>query len=80
MPTLRPLALTLTLLAVGFRASGADAPTIGTTQILKWKDGKKAAFTLGFDDSAPSQLAHVVPELERRKIVGTGTLGTGNKH
>jgi len=51
----------------------------GETQILKWKDGKKAAFMLAFDDSAPSQLKNVVPELEKRKIVGNFYLVTGNK-
>lgn len=56
-------------------AQGAD----GDTQILKWKDGKKAAFMLAFDDSAPSQLKNVVPELEKRKIVGNFYLVTGNK-
>lgn len=49
------------------------------TQVLKWKDGKKAAFMLAFDDSAPSQLKNVVPELEKRKIVGNFYLVTGNK-
>ena len=48
------------------------------TEILKWKDGKKAAFMLAFDDSAPSQLKNVVPELEKRKIVGNFYLVTGN--
>ena len=56
-----------------------SAADIGTTQILQWKDGKKAVIMLGFDDSAPSQLEHVVPELEKRKIVGTFYLVTGNK-
>lgn len=56
------------------------ASSAGTeTQVLKWKDGKKAVIMLGFDDSAPSQLEHVVPELEKRKIVGTFYLVTGNK-
>lgn len=55
-------------------ASAAD----GDTQVLKWKDGKKAAFMLAFDDSAPSQLKNVVPELEKRKIVGNFYLVTGN--
>ncbi|MDB6006095.1 MAG: Polysaccharide deacetylase [Prosthecobacter sp.] len=49
-----------------------------STQILKWKDGKKAVFMLAFDDSAPSQLKNVVPELERRKMVGNFYLVTGN--
>ena len=50
----------------------------GDTQVLKWKDGRKACFLLGFDDSAPSQLKNVVPELQKRKIVGTFYLVTGN--
>ncbi len=65
-------ALTLTLLQSARAAEGE-------TQILKWKDGKKAAFMLAFDDSAPSQLKNVVPELEKRKIVGNFYLVTGNK-
>src|SRR5206468_1014517 len=50
----------------------------GSTQVLKWKDAKKAVFMLAFDDSAPSQLKNVVPELEKRRIVGTFYLVTGN--
>lgn len=57
-------------------ATAADADA--TTQVLKWKDGKRAVIMLGFDDSAPSQLKTVVPELEKRKIVGTFYLVTGN--
>jgi peptidoglycan/xylan/chitin deacetylase (PgdA/CDA1 family) len=57
------------------RCSAADSET----QILKWKDGKQAAFMIAFDDSAPSQLQNVVPELEKRKIVGNFYLVTGNK-
>jgi len=65
----------LTLLAASsLVAFAAD----GDSQVLKWKDGKKACFLLGFDDSAPSQLKNVVPELQKRKIVGTFYLVTGN--
>jgi len=55
-----------------------DAESTTGTQILKWKDGKKAVFMLAFDDSAPSQLKNVVPELIKRKIPGTFYLVTGN--
>lgn len=41
------------------------------TSILKWKGGKRAAFYLAFDDACPSHLTNVIPELQRRKIVGT---------
>ncbi len=73
LPVLRVLSLA-TLILASLGAQGAE----GETQILKWKDGKKAAFMLAFDDSAPSQLKNVVPELEKRKIVGNFYLVTGN--
>lgn len=58
------------------QAPAADAP--GATKVLKWPEGKKACFLLAFDDGAPSQLKNVIPELDRRKIVGTFYLVTGN--
>ncbi len=76
--------LALTVLSLGLfstqplRAAEPAASANEGTQILKWKDGKKAAFMLGFDDSAPSQLQNVVPELEKRKIIGNFYLVTGN--
>ncbi len=73
-PKLRALSFATVILA-SLGAQGAE----GETLILKWKDGKKAAFMLAFDDSAPSQLKNVVPELEKRKIVGNFYLVTGNK-
>ena len=73
------IALSLGLLLVAGRINGQErVGTVGETQILPWKDGKKACFLLAFDDSAPSQLKNVVPELEKRKIVGTFYLVTGN--
>ncbi|HEV7401711.1 MAG TPA: polysaccharide deacetylase family protein [Chthoniobacteraceae bacterium] len=64
------LALSAGLLAAG----AADAPS---TQVLKWKDGKKAVFILSFDDSCQSQLNNVVPELNKRKLTGTFYLVMG---
>jgi peptidoglycan/xylan/chitin deacetylase (PgdA/CDA1 family) len=53
-------------------ATPAPQPTVAEgTDILKWKDGKKAAFYLSFDDACPSHLKTVIPELQKRKIVGT---------
>ncbi|HEY1052596.1 MAG TPA: polysaccharide deacetylase family protein [Prosthecobacter sp.] len=72
--TRRILCLVAASAALPFFAAAAA----GDTQVLKWKDGKKAAFMLAFDDSAPSQLKNVVPELEKRKIVGNFYLVTGN--
>lgn len=68
----------LPVLSLLFVSSPATFAADGDTQVLKWKDGKKACFLLGFDDSAPSQLKNVVPELQKRKIVGTFYLVTGN--
>jgi hypothetical protein len=63
--------VSLFALALGVIAADAD------TQVLKWKDGKKAVFILSFDDSAPSQLKNVVPELNKRKLTGTFYLVMG---
>lgn len=53
-------------------ATPAPQPKVAEgTEILKWKDGKKAAFYLSFDDACPSHLKTVIPELQKRKIVGT---------
>jgi sialate O-acetylesterase len=78
MKSIRALPLIAVSLVCSFAALAADAPGTGQTQVLKWKDGKKACFMLGFDDSCASQLKNVVPELDKRKIVGTFFLVTGN--
>ncbi len=72
-----PLLLALVSLCITKPLIGAE-PNPGTTQVLKWKDGKKACFMLAFDDSAPSQIKNAIPELEKRKLVGTFYLVTGN--
>ncbi|MEO7933393.1 MAG: polysaccharide deacetylase family protein [Chthoniobacterales bacterium] len=51
---------------------------MATTRILKWRDDKKAVFLLCFDDSAPSAVKLVVPELKKRKITGTFYINPGN--
>jgi len=45
--------------------------------VLKWKDGKKAVFFLMFDDSAPSAVKTVVPELKKRGMAGTFYVAPG---
>ena len=54
-------------------AAPADAPAggPGATTVLKWQDGKKAVFLLMFDDSAPSAVKTVIPELKKRGMAGT---------
>lgn len=63
----------LTVAALAFGLISGDAET----QVLKWKDGKKAVFILSFDDSCQSQLNNVVPELNKRKLTGTFYLVMG---
>jgi len=58
-------------------ATPADAAT-GGTRIHKWKDGKQAVFMLEFDDSCPSHIKNAIPELEKRKMVGTFYINPGN--
>lgn len=62
------------------RADESTAPLqkIGDTQVLKWKDGKRAVFMIGFDDSAPSHIRTAIPELKRRGIPGAFYVNPGN--
>ena len=50
---------------------------IGATGIARWKNNKAAAFCLMFDDSIPSDVANVVPELKKRDLVGTFYVNPG---
>jgi peptidoglycan/xylan/chitin deacetylase (PgdA/CDA1 family) len=45
--------------------------TTGETRIAKWKYDRQAAFLLMFDDSEPTHLKYVIPELEKRDLMGT---------
>lgn len=56
-------------------AWSADAP--GATRVAKWKDDKQAAFILMFDDSCQSHVKNAIPELVKRKLVGTFYLNPG---
>ncbi|MBE3123717.1 MAG: polysaccharide deacetylase family protein [Planctomycetes bacterium] len=60
-------------------ARAADAPG-AAARIARWKDDKKAAFTLAFDDSTPSQVKNAVPELKKRGLVGTFYINAGAGH
>ncbi len=79
----RPFVIALSsAIAVGLLAPSclhaAESDASSGTQILKWKDGKKACVMLGFDDSCASQLKNAVPELVKRKIIGNFYLVTGS--
>ncbi len=54
------------------------ADGVGETRILKWKDGKRAAFMVEFDDSAPTHLDVAIPALKKHGIPGTFYINPGN--
>lgn len=54
---------------------GADS--VGQTRVAKWKDDRKAAFMLFFDDSMPSHVKNVVPELKARGFTATFYVNPG---
>jgi len=47
------------------------------TKVTKWKSGKQAAFMLMFDDSLPSHVQYVIPELNKRDFTGTFYINPG---
>ncbi|MFA6286202.1 MAG: polysaccharide deacetylase family protein [Opitutaceae bacterium] len=60
------------LLAIPDRTWAQPAsPAPGDTRIAQWKDDKKAAFMMMFDDCCPSHVTNVYPELQKRKMTGT---------
>ena len=44
---------------------------IGTTTVARWKDNKKGAYSMGFDDSMQSHHDHCIPNLIKRGLVGS---------
>jgi len=58
-----------------FSAKAESAPS--STEILRWHDGKKAVCLLYFDDSLPSHIQTVIPELKKRGMAGTFYLNPG---
>jgi len=53
-------------------------PSVGTTKIARWKDDKKAAFLLMFDDSILTDFTTVIPELQRRGMIATFYVNPGS--
>ena len=49
----------------------------GETHVARWMHDKKAALLLMFDDSMPSHVKNVVPELKKRGLVGTFYVNPG---
>jgi len=54
-----------------FLQSQTSIADIGRTTVAKWKDNKKGAYTLRFDDSMMSHKDHTVPNLVKRGLVGS---------
>lgn len=54
-----------------------DRPTIDETQICKWKGSRRAAYSVGGDDSLRSQLFFTIPEIDKRGIRGTWWMNLG---
>jgi hypothetical protein len=50
---------------------------IGNTTIAKWKDNKKGAYSLRFDDSMMSHHDHTIPSLVERGLVATFYINPG---
>lgn len=50
---------------------------VGETRVAKWKDDRKAAFLLMFDDSWPSHVQVAAPELVKRGFVATFYINPG---
>lgn len=52
----------------------------GMTHVATWKDDKRAPFVLMFDDSMPSHVSTVLPELKRRRLIGVFYVNPGSGH
>lgn len=65
--------------AVAGPSAVTSAPSpAGETRIAKWKDDRKAAFMMMFDDCCPTHVTNVYPQLHRRGMTGTYYI-VGNK-
>jgi hypothetical protein len=58
-------------------ARAETSPPLGESRVAKWKDDKKAAFLLMFDDSWPSHWQVAVPALVARKMTATFYINPG---
>ncbi len=61
-------------------SQAADGGKVGETSVLKWKDGKKAVFFMGFDDGCESHIQTAIPLLRQHGMVGTFYLNQGTSY
>jgi hypothetical protein len=73
--TFQVVILFLTAGLLTSETSAAD----GNTTVARWKDNKKGAYTLRFDDSMWSHRDHTVPNLIKRGLVGSFFLNPGTE-
>ncbi len=67
----KPITSFLTFL-LGIAILNGNAPAgEGNTTVAAWKDNKKGAFTLRFDDSMWSHHDHAIPNMVKRGLVGS---------
>jgi len=53
------------------RGEGTSPHEYGRPEVMQFRDGKVAAFSMQFDDSTETQATFVIPELNKRHLVGT---------
>lgn len=58
----------------------ARAAELGETKVAQWHGDRRAPLVLMFDDSMPSHVKTVLPELMKRKLVGTFYVNPGSGH
>jgi peptidoglycan/xylan/chitin deacetylase (PgdA/CDA1 family) len=78
--TKRLLTIACAILVSFVAATTLPAAEIGATHVATWKDDKQVPFVLMFDDSMPSHVKTVLPELKRRNLIGTFYINPGSGH
>ena len=68
------------ILNLSFDSHAAEVSKLGETSVLKWKDGKKAVFFMGFDDGCESHIKTAIPLLRQHGMVGTFYLNQGTSY
>ncbi|MBN2371155.1 MAG: polysaccharide deacetylase family protein [Vicinamibacteria bacterium] len=58
---------------------GCSEEPYGAPQVMSFKDGKRAAFSMHFDDSMESQVENALPLLNARGFVGTFFVNPGSE-
>lgn len=65
------------LLTLAFFLSAESFAQVGKTEITKWKDGKRTAVSITYDDGSSNQFKVALPIMERLKLSATFFIITG---